>query len=1165
MMDRFTRERHIRIFLSSTFKDMNGERNYIIRRLFPKLRKVAAERDVIATIVDLRWGIPSEDIISGKVLESCFREIDNSIPFFIGLVGNWYGWVPRPVDIPDETLESYPIIEKYLRNQLSITEMEIQYGVLDRREDMHAFFYLKSEDQETTDARIAVLKTAILNNNRYPVNYYFSPEDLGNQIESAFLSLLDSLFPDKGIEPWERNRFMQLSYVHRLQKSYVKDIVSYEVLDRWLENESQSHLVVFGEPGCGKSALLANWMKHQQKSSYNCAYCSIGSGSGQYGWAAVSELLARQIIELYSITDSSYYRGWNEPLKDLFSQVEKLPNKKLLIIIDAVDQLFLPENHQSAFPLPIECPENVKILLSIREGHKTLLEFRDRGYTMYKIEPLKKEQRVEMITSYLSLFGKSLGDGYAERIAKSHLADNCLRLRILLDELVTWGGVTITEKITDYLSETDEGFYLKVFHDYRTEFGNACLEALAYVALSRSGLTESDIIGLSGLPPVEWSDFSHAFDRYLVSNMGLVSFSHDYLKSFFIPQEQDGIHLRLGEWLLKEDTERTKVEALYHYMLAGKVDIVASLIKDPDVFILVVNRDPNLLHSAWKWVKSSGEKLNISHFFTADNADFDFYMHVADFLKARIHDYDLAAWFTNSAFDWANNDEQKLASICLGAECLMLDWDPGRSLDDLLNAKEKLLKKYGESSKEVATISFWLGKYGLFFSVPKITIPHLEKALPAQREKYPYPSEDVAETLLCLGASYVEVGRFSDGDRALQEAEQIFLQTCGSYGASYLTTLLERSSLELHRGNFEDASALVNTVKMKIDASANELLYIRARLLEVEISGRKGDFRSANSQFFWAFNRIEQLFKRLVDVPPHIELLMARALFFSKFEGASEHLAELAFPFEEDKRFPIYYLIYGNWRMQKECFQEAKEKFTEGIELCEKYLGEDAPMTIELRSMLGIVLDEMGNSEEGLKCLRSVLSEREKVYGATHYLTISSRLELCNRDDTSFDEKLLELEDCIHILKDRYGDKPLLLIPYQLLKAVILIKQTRFQEACPVMSSLLEQEIDYLWDDKVALDEADRDLIDEICDAYEWLKDIDDEPYGYLLAVLNRDMFKCYGLRVQLLYYARIGQRLFELNAQEEALEVFIKGHNLYIRYSNKCKADVEKAMERFR
>jgi hypothetical protein len=251
--------------------------------------------------------------------------------------------------------------------------------------------------------------------------------------------------------------------------------------------------------------------------------------------------------------------------------------------------------------------------------------------------------------------------------------------------------------------------------------------------------------------------------------------------------------------------------------------------------------------------------------------------------------------------------------------------------------------------------------------------------------------------------------------------------------------------------------------------------------------------------------------------------------------------------------------------MHKERFQEAKEEFIEGIELCENYLGEDAPMTIELRNLLGKVMDDMGDSVDGLELLRSVLSEREKVYGVSHYLTLSSRLELCNRDDMSFEEKLLDLEDCIHILKDRYGDKTLLLIPYQILKAVILIKQTRFAESCSVMSSLLEQEIDYLWDDQEALEEADRDLIDEIGDAYEWLKDIEDKPFGYLLAVLNRDTFKYYGLRVQLLYYARIGQRLFELNALEEALEVYIKGHNSYIRYSKKVKADVEKAMEQFR
>ena len=77
--------RQIRIFISSTFRDMQDERDYLMKRTFPKLRKLAAERDVTLTELDLRWGITEEESKSGKVVEICLREIENSIPFSLEL------------------------------------------------------------------------------------------------------------------------------------------------------------------------------------------------------------------------------------------------------------------------------------------------------------------------------------------------------------------------------------------------------------------------------------------------------------------------------------------------------------------------------------------------------------------------------------------------------------------------------------------------------------------------------------------------------------------------------------------------------------------------------------------------------------------------------------------------------------------------------------------------------------------------------------------------------------------------------------------------------------------------------------------------------------------------------------------------------------------------
>ena len=74
-MTNFQDNRQIRVFISSTFRDMQDERDELMRKTFPVLRRKAAERDVTLTELDLRWGITPEESQSGKVVEICLREI----------------------------------------------------------------------------------------------------------------------------------------------------------------------------------------------------------------------------------------------------------------------------------------------------------------------------------------------------------------------------------------------------------------------------------------------------------------------------------------------------------------------------------------------------------------------------------------------------------------------------------------------------------------------------------------------------------------------------------------------------------------------------------------------------------------------------------------------------------------------------------------------------------------------------------------------------------------------------------------------------------------------------------------------------------------------------------------------------------------------------------
>jgi hypothetical protein len=49
--------RIIRLFISSTFKDMIDERDKIMYVIYPKLEKYCSSKGYILQIVDMRWGI----------------------------------------------------------------------------------------------------------------------------------------------------------------------------------------------------------------------------------------------------------------------------------------------------------------------------------------------------------------------------------------------------------------------------------------------------------------------------------------------------------------------------------------------------------------------------------------------------------------------------------------------------------------------------------------------------------------------------------------------------------------------------------------------------------------------------------------------------------------------------------------------------------------------------------------------------------------------------------------------------------------------------------------------------------------------------------------------------------------------------------------------------
>ncbi|KAK7944995.1 hypothetical protein WMY93_000723 [Mugilogobius chulae] len=83
------RWKSVRVFVSSTFRDMHSERDVLVRSVFPELRRRAAPHCLYLQEVELRWGVTEEE--SGRSVELCLKEVCRS-QVMVVLLGRDMDW-----------------------------------------------------------------------------------------------------------------------------------------------------------------------------------------------------------------------------------------------------------------------------------------------------------------------------------------------------------------------------------------------------------------------------------------------------------------------------------------------------------------------------------------------------------------------------------------------------------------------------------------------------------------------------------------------------------------------------------------------------------------------------------------------------------------------------------------------------------------------------------------------------------------------------------------------------------------------------------------------------------------------------------------------------------------------------------------------------------------
>jgi len=585
------RPRQVRVFISSTFRDMQEERDYLVKHVFPELRRRCRERQVDFVEVDLRWGVTEEQAERGEVLPICMAEIEKCRPYFIGLLGEQYGWMPDFIDPELIKIQSW-LAE---RKECSVTELEILHGVLNKPEMANrTYFYFRdpayaeaipvdrrtdyvSEDEASRN-KLAALKKRIKESGLPIRENYSNPETVGKLILEDLWHAIDEEYP-KGSEltPLDQEAAEHEAFAESRARVYIGRKEYFDRLNTHIESDDPP-LVLLGDSGVGKSALLSNWAI-QYRNAHPEAFVFfhfIGSTPQSADYVATIRRIMEEIKRRYDLKEEIPVAS--EKLREELPMWLARVQDRMVLILDGLNQLEDRDNAPHLGWLPEYFPPNIRAILSTLPG-PSQDAIKKRNWVTYRLEGFVPGEQTRMIIEYLDQYRKSLDKKQIERIMAVPQAANPLYLRVLLEELRIFGIYEeLDKRIDDYL-ETLSVFDLydkilaRLEQDYEKEKPGLVKDALSLIWAARRGLSEGELMELlsSGeglMPRAVWSPLYLAMEDSLVNRSGLLGFFHDYLcqavHERYIGTEdlEKALHLRLADYFDQRDLDHRKVDEL---------------------------------------------------------------------------------------------------------------------------------------------------------------------------------------------------------------------------------------------------------------------------------------------------------------------------------------------------------------------------------------------------------------------------------------------------------------------------------------------------------------------------------------------------------------------------------------------------------------------------
>jgi hypothetical protein len=647
--------RSVRVFLSSTFLDMQEEREELIRRTFPALREGCEARGVNWGEVDLRWGVTRAQAEKGLALPICLAEIDECRPFFLAILGERYGWVPDAIG--PELVARYPWLDGLTGR--SVTELEIRHGALNGGPGA-ALFYFRDPSwldrfagaerarYQTAEPegrrRLDELKAAVVTSG-HPVRVYRDPTELGPMVVEDMTRLLERLLPAAAADRAERDASAQEALICRLSAGHVGREAELRALDDHARGlRAPAGLVVTGEPGSGKSSMMARWVTQlvaggpAKPGSPAGAWRFLRRGLAQrevfvYHFAGASAdssgvpVMLRWLVGRLSCGTVSRREAPADPIGMSAAFAGALAaaaaEGRVILALDGLDRVDRRGQGLDLAWLPDPLPPGVRAVVSAGPG-PVLGELTRRGWRALALAPVDRSGRAAFISAYLrSNHHKVLDRDESDAVAAVEAGSNSLFLRTFLEELVAgaqgiedlpglirrYSAASGTADLFDLMLARLEG-------EHDRERPGLVGEAVGMLWASRHGLTDreaEELLGPEGrlLPSAVWVPLRHALRPFTVSGAGLTRLPEDGLRPaverryLADPAARAAAHRRLACYFGQRPMSDRVVEELpWQLSASGQFGALARLLADPRFLQAAWPRHRYEVASYWQAVEA---------------------------------------------------------------------------------------------------------------------------------------------------------------------------------------------------------------------------------------------------------------------------------------------------------------------------------------------------------------------------------------------------------------------------------------------------------------------------------------------------------------------------------------------------------------------------------